>query len=51
MAARKLFGKRRYWRVTQGRSVAKILAPDYAAAKRRAAQIGFTKPTSIVLIS
>lgn len=39
----------RKWTVRQGRSTAVIVAPDWKAAKERAAQIGFTNPDTIVL--
>lgn len=39
----------RSWRVTQGSAVATLKAPDYFAAKERAAAIGFKNPDSIVL--
>lgn len=39
----------RTWRVTQGASRATIKAPDYFAARERAAAIGLKNPDSIVL--
>ena len=40
---------KRFWKVTQGSSVATVTAADYEAAKERAAYLGFHKPDSIVL--
>jgi hypothetical protein len=50
MEDRPLTNNDRYWRVEQGHSTAKVRAPDYEGAKRRAAEIGFRDPTTIVLI-
>jgi hypothetical protein len=38
------------WLIVQGRSRATVNAPDYAAAKDRAAYIGFKDPETIKLI-
>lgn len=39
----------RLWLARQGASTAKIRAVDFCAARERAAQIGFSRPDSIVL--
>lgn len=41
--------KKAKWRVVQGSSRAIVAANSYYEAVARAAQIGFTRPTSIVL--
>lgn len=41
---------KRLWRIRQGKSEAKVRGDTYEDAKERAAQIGFKKPSSIVLI-
>jgi riboflavin biosynthesis pyrimidine reductase len=46
---RTVAGQQRAWIVRQGRSSGTVRASDYAAARERAAQIGFRNPDAIVL--
>lgn len=41
---------KRKWRVTKGSSSGVVAADDYAGARKRAAEIGFTDPDDVVLI-
>lgn len=47
---KKMAAPKRFWRIKQGTSTAKVAAKDYEGAKERAAEIGLKKPDSIVLI-
>jgi hypothetical protein len=40
---------KRFWKVTQGSSTARVAAVDHAAAVERAEAIGFGSPDSVVL--
>lgn len=41
----------KFWRITYGRSVARVRADDYEGALARARQFGIKNPDSVVLIT